>query len=92
LIQDIGRLVRWSIYLIAFAVAMIFLGATVGWLSNVVVAILILGVLMAKPMVENIGAGLVMTLRPSFSVGDQIQTDDYRSTATEIGEPSHPER
>jgi small-conductance mechanosensitive channel len=85
LIQDIGRLVRWSIYLIAFAVAMTFLGVTVGWPSNVVVVILILGVLMVNPMVENIAAGLLMTLRPSFFVGDQIQTDDYRSTVTEIG-------
>jgi small conductance mechanosensitive channel len=85
LIQDIGRLVCWSIYLIAFAVAMTFLGVTVGWLSIVVVVILILGLLMVKPMVENIAAGLLMTLRPSFSVGDQIQTDDYRGTVTEIG-------
>jgi hypothetical protein len=64
LIQDIGRLVRWSIYLIAFAVAMTFLGVTVGWLSIVVIVILILGLLMVKPMVENIAAGLLMTLRP----------------------------
>lgn len=85
LIQDIGRLVRWSIYLIAFAFAMTFLGVTVGWLSIVVIVILILGVLMVKPMVENIAAGLLMTLRPSFSVGDQIQTDDFRGTVTEIG-------
>ena len=52
MIQDIGRLVRWSIYLIAFAFANTFLGVTVGWLSIVVIVILILGVLMVKPMVQ----------------------------------------
>ena len=52
MIQDIGRLVRGSIYLIAFAFANTFLGVTVGWLSIVVIVILILGVLMVKPMVQ----------------------------------------
>jgi small conductance mechanosensitive channel len=85
IIEDLGRLVRWLVYLIAFALALTLLGVTVGWLSIVVVVIIILGVLMVKPMVENIAAGLLMTLRPSFSVGDQIQTDDYRGTVREIG-------
>jgi small conductance mechanosensitive channel len=85
IIQDIGRLMRWFVYLIAFAIAMTFLGVTLGWLSIVVVVIRIMGLLMVKPMVENIAAGLLMTLRPVFSVGDQIQTDDYRGTVTEIG-------
>lgn len=85
LVQDIGRLIRWSVYLIAFALAMTFLGVTVGWLSIVVIVILILGLLMVRPMVENIAAGLLMTVRPSFSIGDQIQTDEYKGVVSEIG-------
>ena len=85
LVQDIGRLIRWSVYLIAFALAMTFLGVTVGWLSIVVIVILILGLLMVRPMVENISAGLLMTLRPSFTIGDQIQTDEYKGVVSEIG-------
>ena len=85
IVTDVGRLVKWLVYLIAFAVAMTFLGVTVGWLSIVVVVILLLAVLMVKPMVENIAAGMLMTMRPSFNVGDQIQTDEYRGTVTEIG-------
>jgi len=77
--------VKWLVYLIAFAIAMTFLGVTVGWLSIVVVVILIMALLMVKPMVENIAAGMLMTMRPSFAVGDQIQTDKYRGTVTEIG-------
>ena len=84
IINDIGRLVKWLVYLIAFAIAMTFLGVTVGWLSIVVVVILIMALLMVKPMVENIAAGMLMTMRPSFSVGDQIQTDKYRGTVKEI--------
>jgi len=85
IILDVGRLVKWLVYLIAFALALTFLGVTIGWLSIVVVVILILGILMVKPMVENISAGLLMTMRPSFTVGDQIQTDDYRGVVKEIG-------
>lgn len=85
IVQDLGRMGRWAVYLIAFALALTFLGVTVGWLSIVVVVILILGVLMVKPMVENIAAGLLMTMRPSFSVDDQIQTDKYRGIVKEIG-------
>ena len=85
IVNDVGRLVKWLVYLIAFAIAMTFLGVTVGWLSIVVVVILIMALLMVKPMVENIAAGMLMTMRPSFEVGDQIQTDKYRGTVTEIG-------
>ena len=85
LVQDLGRLIRWSVYLVAFALAMTFLGVTIGWLSIVVIVILILGLLMVRPMVENISAGLLMTLRPSFTVGDQIQTDEYKGVVSEIG-------
>jgi small-conductance mechanosensitive channel len=85
MVQDVGRLVRWAVYLIAFAVALTFLGVVVGWLSIVVVVILLLGVLMVRPMVENIAAGLLMTVRPAFAVGDQIKTDEYRGTVEEIG-------
>ena len=85
IIQDVGRLVKWLVYLIAFALTLTMLGVTIGWLSIVVVVILILGILMVKPMVENISAGLLMTMRPSFNVGDQIQTDAYRGVVKEIG-------
>lgn len=85
IINDVGRLVKWLVYLIAFAIAMTFLGVTVGWLSIVVVVILIMALLMVKPMVENIAAGMLMTMRPAFAVGDQIQTDKYRGTVEEIG-------
>lgn len=85
IIMDVGRLVKWLVYLIAFALTLTLLGVTIGWLSIVVVVILILGILMVKPMVENISAGMLMTMRPSFSVGDQIQTDAYRGVVTEIG-------
>lgn len=85
LVQDIGRLIRWSVYLIAFALAMPLLGVTVGWLPIVVIVILILGLLMIRPMVKNIAAGLLMTVRPSFTIGDQIQTDEYKGVVSEIG-------
>jgi small-conductance mechanosensitive channel len=85
IVNDAARLVKWLVYLIAFAIAMTLLGVTVGWLSIVVIVILVMALLMVKPMVENIAAGMLMTMRPSFAVGDQIQTDEYRGIVTAIG-------
>lgn len=66
-----------------FALAITLLGVTVGWL--LIIVILILGLLMIRPMVENIAAGLLLTVRPSFTIGDQIQTDEYKGVVSEIG-------
>ena len=83
--QDGGRLLRWLVYLIALAWALSIVGVSVGWVAVVVAVVLVLGVLMAKPMIENSAAGLLLTLRPVYAVGDQIDTVGYEGTVTKIG-------
>ena len=87
LVQDGGRLARWLVYLIA-AWALSLIGVSVGWVVVVVGVVLLLGFLMAKPMVENLAAGLLLTMRPAFGVGDQIDAAGYRGTVVEIGSRS----
>lgn len=88
LVKDIGRLTKWFTYLIAVAWALSLLGVNVGWVAIVVAVVVIFGFLMAKPMVENIAAGTLLTVRPSFGVGDQVETAGYRGTVEEIGSRS----
>jgi small-conductance mechanosensitive channel len=88
LVTDAGRLAKWFVYLVAAAWAMSLLGVSVGWLAIVVGVVAIFGFLMAKPMVENISAGTLLTVRPAFGVGDQIETAGYRGTVEEIGSRS----
>jgi small-conductance mechanosensitive channel len=83
--RDSGRLLRWLVYLIALAWALSIVGVSVGWVAVVVAVVLVVGVLMVKPMIENSAAGLLLTLRPVYAVGDQIDTVGYEGTVTKIG-------
>lgn len=88
LVKDVGRLTKWFTYLIAVAWALSFLGVNVGWVAMVIAVVVVFVFLMARPMVENIAAGTLLTVRPSFGVGDQIETAGYRGTVEEIGSRS----
>ena len=85
IVRDAGRLLRWLVYLIALAWALSLVGVRVGWVAVVVAVVLVLGVLMVKPMIENSAAGLLLTLRPVYAVGDQIDTVGYEGTVIKIG-------
>jgi small-conductance mechanosensitive channel len=88
LIKDTGRLSRWFIYLVAMAWAMSLIGVDVGWVAIVVAVVVVFVLLMAKPMVENIAAGTLLTMRPAFGLGDQVDTAGYRGTVEDIGSRS----
>lgn len=84
LVIDGARAARWFVFLVALAWALSILGVGVGWVTIIVVIVLVFGVLMLKPMVENAAAGLLLTIRPVFNLGDQIETLDYEGTVTKI--------
>jgi small-conductance mechanosensitive channel len=82
---DLGRVVEWIVYLVALAIILSILGVNVGFLSVIFVFALIIGALMIKPMVENSAAGMLLLARPSFTIGDQIRSEDFRGVVEEIG-------
>ena len=85
---DAGRISKGLVYLIAIAIALSILNVNVGFLSLLLALTVVFGALMLKPMVENSASGLLLLARPSFSVGDQIRTTDFRGTVEEIGSRS----
>jgi small-conductance mechanosensitive channel len=85
LIADIGRFAKWSVYLVAVAVALGLVGVDIGWIALIVVATLVVSLLALRPTIENMAAGLVLTIRPAFTLGDQIEVLGQRGTVTEIG-------
>jgi small conductance mechanosensitive channel len=85
LVLDIGRLAYGVVWMVAFGTALSVLGVGVGWFSIVIVAALVLGVLMMRPMIESMAAGLVLTMRPSFTIGDKIAVEGLTGTVLEIG-------
>jgi small-conductance mechanosensitive channel len=88
IIYDVSRGARYLVYLIAAAIALVLVGVGNSWIAIVVVAVLLVGVLIARPQIQNTSAGLVLTVRPSFGVGDQIEVMDTRGTVLQIGSHS----
>jgi small-conductance mechanosensitive channel len=83
-----GRMSRWLVFLIALAWALSLLGTDVDWVVIVVAVVLVVGVFMLRPLVENMAAGLALTARPAFDEGDRIKTSGYQGTVVEIGDRS----
>ena len=88
LVFDVSRGVRSLVYLSAAAIALVLVGVGSSWVAIVIVVVLLVAVLAARPRIENTSAGLVLTMRPSFGVGDQIEVMDTRGTVREIGSHS----
>ena len=85
IIYDVSRGARYLIYLSAAAIALVLVGVGSSWIAIVIVAVLLIAVLVARPQIQNTSAGLVLTMRPSFGVGDQIEVMDTRGTVFQIG-------
>lgn len=85
---DTGVAAKWLVYLLALAIAASILGVNIGFLSVLFAFALVIGGLALKPMIENSASGVLLIARPAFSVGDQIQTTEFRGIVEEIGSRS----
>ena len=85
---DLARISKWLVYLLAFALVASIMGIDIGFLSVLFAFALIIGALALKPMVENSASGILLLARPSFSVGDQIKSSEFRGTVDNIGSRS----
>ena len=83
--SDLGRLAKWIVYLLGLALAATILGVNVGFVSVLFAFALVIGALMLRPMVENSASGILLISRPSFSIGDQIKSTEFRGTVVQIG-------
>ena len=77
-LELIVRIVRSTLLLIGLAASMTILGVDVGWFTVVIVFIVGVAALMARPMIENFAAGVLLETRTSFTVGDEIETNGQR--------------
>lgn len=78
----VDQLVRWwtraLIVFIGFATALERLGIDIGWFAITIAVVGVIVVLMVRPLVENGASALLLTSRPSFGVGDEIGTNEFR--------------
>lgn len=78
------RLVRAAVMIVCLAVAVSFLGASVQWFTMVVLLVGLIAVLMLRPLVENFSAGLLLEVRGSFVVGDEIDSNGFKGEVRAI--------
>lgn len=80
----IPRATRALFVLIGIALALNQLGVDVGWFTVVIALVAVMVVLMIRPLVENGAAGLLIQSRPSFTIGDDIESNGHRGEVTDI--------
>jgi small conductance mechanosensitive channel len=79
-----ARVARWIVIFIGGAWSLSFLGASANWFAITLALVGVLVVLIARPMLEKFAAGVALTTRPAFGVGDDIGVKDYKGTVLEI--------
>jgi small conductance mechanosensitive channel len=78
------RAARWVVYFVGGAWSLSFLGASVNWFAITLALVGVLVVMIAKPMLEKFAAGVALTTRPAFGVGDDVGIKDFKGTVLEI--------
>jgi len=73
----IKRLTRAVVIIIGVAVAVSRMGVSVQWFTIVAIFIGVVALLMLRPLVENFSAGLLLEVRGSFAVGDEIESNGH---------------
>jgi len=82
---DVGiRLAQFAALGIFVAWALTVLGADVGWLSLLIVAVLVMGAVLAKPFVDGLSSSVIVATRSAFSVGDDVEIDGVIGVVEQI--------
>ncbi len=78
------RAARYLVVFIALAIALNVLGVNVGWFTVTLGLIVVVAVLMIRPLIESLAAGFLLQTRPSFHIGDEIETNGHRGKVLDI--------
>lgn len=78
------RIAQVLVVAVSVGWALTTLGADIGWLTVVLLALGVIVVLAARPVLEGMGASAALVTRPAFSVGDEISVDETVGEVLEI--------
>ncbi|MDH3755144.1 MAG: mechanosensitive ion channel family protein [Acidimicrobiia bacterium] len=86
--DDAGRLIAQIcaivVLLIGLMVALESLGFSWGLLGGLLILTLVVAAFTAKPLLEDLGAGLILQVRRPFTLGDTVRLNDEDGVAAEI--------
>jgi small conductance mechanosensitive channel len=80
----IARIVSYVILTLGVVMALEALGFSFGLVGSVFLLLIILVVLAAKPLLQDLGAGLIIQLRRPFHVGDQVVIHEVEGNIDEV--------
>ena len=80
----IARIVSSVIITFGIVMALEALGFSFGLVGSVFLLLIILVVLAAKPLLQDLGAGLIIQLRRPFHVGDQVVINEVEGNIGEV--------
>jgi len=80
----IARIVSYVIITFGIVMALEALGFSFGLVGSVFLLLIILVVLAAKPLLQDLGAGLIIQLRRPFHLGDQVVINDVEGNIDEV--------
>jgi small conductance mechanosensitive channel len=80
----IAKIVSYVILTLGGVVALEALGISFGLVGSALLLLIVLVVLAAKPLLQDLGAGLIVQLRRPFSIGDQVLIDGIEGAIDEV--------
>ncbi len=78
------RAARYLVVFIALAIALNLLGVDIGWFTVTLALVVLVAFLMIRPLIESLASGFLLQTRPSFTIGDEIETNGHRGEVLEI--------
>ncbi len=82
--KTIARIIKYGIIIFGFLSGVSYLGVETGWLALFVIVIGFIIYVASKPLLENIGAGLLIATRPAFKIGSDVTIDENTGTVIDI--------
>lgn len=80
----LGRVAGWVVVLLGAVLALTVLGVDMVPITLLIALILALALLMARPLIQSWGAGLLLQARGPFRPGDRIESMDYVGYVEEV--------
>jgi small conductance mechanosensitive channel len=80
----ITRIVGYVILTFGLVLALEAVGFSLGLVGTLLLLAIVGLVLAAKPLLQDLGAGLILQMRRPFTVGDQVQIDGCEGAVVEI--------
>ena len=80
----IARMVSYTIILLGVVIALEALGFSLGPVGAILLVVIVVVVLSARPLFEDLGAGVILQMRRPFHVGDVVEFGEYQGAIEEV--------